>query len=71
MSLATLYSFTDARKITGESPNLITYLVRDRQIPHRVVGKTKLFDAKSMKLLQEAIAEYHGKPVAEVAAASA
>lgn len=59
-----VYSLNDAADETGEDRNLITFLVQDRQIPHRVMGRTKVIDAEGLRMLREALADYRSKAAA-------
>jgi len=61
MSIGEIYTLTDIRKTTGESQNLLTFLLRDRQIPHRVVGTAKVMDENGKAMLLQAIADYNSK----------
>lgn len=61
MSIGTIYTLTDVRKMTGESQNLLTFLLRDRQIPHRLVGSAKVVDEDGKAMLLGAIADYNSK----------
>lgn len=71
MSIATIYTLNDAKRITGENRNLITFLINEKEIPVRTVGMAKVLDDAGLKLLKKAIAEYRAKSEGSTAAASA
>lgn len=62
MSIGSLYTLGQVRDITGEDRNLITFLLRDRQIPTLKIGMAKVLDDRGLDMLREAIAEYRAKP---------
>lgn len=61
MSIASLYTLNDAKRITGVNRNLITFLIVDKQIPTQLVGKAKVLDDEGLELLRSAIADYRAK----------
>lgn len=63
-----LYTLRDAKALTGENINLITFLVRERQIPARRVGRAIVLDAKGLEKLKVALADYRAKPEPAAAA---
>ena len=71
MSIVTIYTLNDARRITGENRNLITFLIQERGIPIRTVGMAKVLDSDGLKFLIEAIAEYRAKSSVQPAPATA
>lgn len=62
MDIVSLYTLSQVQQITGANPNLITYLIRDRQIPYRSIGKAKVLDNDGLRQIRRAIAEYEAKP---------
>lgn len=62
MDLGNIYTITDAQNETGESRHLINYLLRDREIPIRQVGQSKVIDQSGLEKLRNAIKEFHSKP---------
>jgi hypothetical protein len=62
MGLIRFYTLGEAKEITGEDRGLITYLIRDRQIPTVRIGMAKVLDRDGLRLLEGAIAEYRAKP---------
>ena len=56
-----MYSLSEAGRMLGENRNLIAYLVSDRGIPFRMVGKAKAIDAVGLATLREALADYRAK----------
>lgn len=61
MSIGSIYTLSEAKRLTGEDPNLITFLIRERQIPTTPVGRAKVLDDRGLELLRQAIAEFHAK----------
>jgi hypothetical protein len=61
MSLATIYTMGDIEEMTGASRPLIRFLLADRQIPLRVVGRSKVVDSDGLELLKQAIADYQSR----------
>lgn len=62
MSNRKLYTLNEVKRLTGENRNLITYLVRDRQIPVHILGRSKVIDHEGYQALCEAMREYRAKP---------
>jgi hypothetical protein len=62
LAAADFFSLNDASRVLKEDRNLITFLVRDRQIPVRMIGRSKVLDMKGLKRLRLALSEYRGKP---------
>jgi hypothetical protein len=67
MALKNFHILKEVQAATGESRHLINFLMRDRQIPFRLVGKAKVLDEEGVELLKRAIAEYRAKPEAQSA----
>jgi hypothetical protein len=61
MSIGNLYTLNHAKRLTGANRNLITFLIHDRQIPIRTIGKAKCVDDYGLNQLREAIDEYRNK----------
>lgn len=60
----TYYRLREVQALTEESRHLINFLIRERNIPLTVIGRTKLVDEDGLRQLKNALAEYHGKPEA-------
>lgn len=61
MELGSIHQIKDVQDETGESRHLINFLIRDRQIPFKVVGTAKVLNDEGVRLLKDAIAEYRSK----------
>lgn len=56
------YSLNRAARVLEADRNLVTFLVRERQIPAQVVGKAKVIDDAGLDMLRDALADYRAKP---------
>lgn len=65
MSVPSIYTLGEIASESGASPNLLTFLLHDRQIPHKRVGTAKVVDEQGRAELLEAIADYRRKAPAE------
>jgi hypothetical protein len=65
MSLEKLVTLSDVEFETGESRHLINFLIRDREIPFRLVGMAKVLNEEGLELLKAAISDYRSRPVSQ------
>lgn len=63
-----MISLSEVHRQTGESRQLIGFLIHDRRIPYRQVGRAKAIDQDGHRRLLEAIADFRRRdePAAEV-----
>lgn len=61
--MGAVYSLSKAARLLGVNRQLITFLVQDRQIPVRVVGKAKAIDSASLARLRAELVAYKSKRV--------
>lgn len=71
MSIGNIYTLQDCQEILEAPRGLITYLVVDKEIPHKVIGQSKVVDETGLETLREKYAEYRAKEAATMEAASA
>lgn len=62
MRTSEYYSLNRAARVLGENRNLVTYLVRDHQIPVQWVGSSKCLDEAGFQKLKAALSAYRRKP---------
>lgn len=58
MTTGNLYTLTQAAEETGERRALLSFLIRDRQIPSMIIGNALVIDEDGLTSLKGAVAVY-------------
>lgn len=56
-----LYSLVEACRLLSEHRHLVTFLVKDREIPTRQVGRALALDDEGLDRLRAELAAWHAK----------